>query len=61
MTSTYSHISIDNFDANVSASGQYTAEETGGKEVENRAFQDIEVNLALYSTSFSSQKNCLNQ
>ena len=60
MASTNCHISINDFDTNVSTSGQYIAEETRGRKVENGAFQDIEANLALYSISFSSQKNRLN-
>ena len=57
MASASGHINIDNFDADASASGQRTAEETRGGEVENGASQDTEANLASYSTSFSSQEN----
>lgn len=63
MASASGHINIDDFDADVSASGQRTAEVTGGpgESVENGASQERTANSASYSSSFSSQGNLIPQ
>lgn len=48
-------INLDAFDNDISASSQQTAEVTKELGVKNRASQESEANLALYSSSFSQR------
>lgn len=59
MVLTSSIINIDAFDNDILASSQQTAEVIKELSVENKASQEFEANLALYSSFFFS-KNCFN-